>query len=342
MPDESNTGLIQIEGLHQEIKCVQEKLSEVQHGLKEAQNWIGDIQDKYELAKAGVSSGNEKNYPNLSADNIYRKFKYKYQKGYQIDRNVLLMVIVLIVSFILLLCYYYFGLYCLFSSIPSLWKSVLLDITLIIFSICIFLKVKKDFKKIPQQSFIVGILWIIAIVAVLVHGILISKLTIFVNFFFLSLYIISITGFVYGNFKDDDKIEVDSKITALFTNYNIVDSSLDMLINYSEKIEDEAVSAIREFINGKFFLFFLSGLGIFFGVFLDKIGYDIMVELVKAEREAFAKNLILILITIDCALPFVILINLLHKAFNWKANIYKEVLRDIRLTLALKSNKKIQ
>ena len=341
MSNKSNVELNQLEKLHQEIKFVQEKLSEVQHGLNEAQNQINDIQEKFELVNEDVSSNNKKKYPNLSADSIYSQFKGLYPKKYQWDKNVLYMLVVYIVLFILLFCYYYFRGYDLFSSISPLWKSVLLDIALIIFSIYIFKRVKKDFKKIPQQSLIVGTLWIVAIVAVLAHGILISKLTIAVNYLFLSFYIISVTDFVDGNFKDDDKIEVESKITSLFTNYNIVDSSLDLLIKYSEKIEDEVVSAIRELINGKLFLYFLSGFGIFFGIFLDKIGYDIMVELVKAEREIFTKNLLFILLTIDYVLALVILIKLYHKACNWKANLYKEVLRDMRLTLALKPNKKM-
>jgi membrane protein len=324
------------------IKDVQEKLRKVQHGLTDAQNQINDIQKKFELVKEDVSSSNEKKYPNLSAEKIYSLFKDRYKKGYQFDFNLGCVVGGYIILSIMLCFYYKFGLYKynLVSSIPPIIKSIVMYVALILFSGYILLKVNDDFKRTPQESLIVITIWTLVFFMGLADGILTSKLTIVVNYFFLSIYIISITNFIYGNFKDDDKTEANSKIRELFTHYNIVDSSLDILIAQTEKIEDEVVSAIKASMNGKFFLCILSGFGIFFGVFLDKKGYDILMELVIVDRVFLAKNLILILQTINLVLFFAILINILHKVFNWRVNLYKDVLRDRRLTFALESNKK--
>ena len=338
MPDK----IIKPEELHQEIKDAQEKLREVQHGLTDAQNQINDIQKRFEHFKEDVSSSNENEYQNLSAEKIYSKFKDLYKKGYQFDFNLSCVVGEYIILSIMLCFYYHLGLYKnnLFSSIPPIFKSIVMYVALIFFSGRILLKVYDDFKRTPQESLIVITIWTLVAIMDLVDGSSTPKLTLVVNYFFLSIYIISITNFIYGNFKDNDKNEANSKIRELF-NYNIVDSSLDILIAQTEKIEDEVVSAIKASMNGKFFLCILTGFGIFFGVFLDKMGYDILMELVTVDGAFFAKNLILILQTINSVLFLVILINILHKVFNWRVNLYKDVLRDIRLTLALESNKKM-
>lgn len=271
--------------------------------------------------KSGVQGQGGRKYTNINAEGLFNQFRLKYKEKDKKRMTVFIMIIIgyIIVPYI----YKLFLSNCLFLS-----SSLMIGP-----SVSCFAVLTKKYNKVFFVPLLVLELWSIAMYTFSSGINPMSSTEWLIYFFGSSLFLISITHYEYTNYTDSSLSEAYKTLQKIMDNekYTINKSSIDILIKHSSKIEDETFKDIKMIL-----LLPLPLLGI--NTFLK----DIFIKYIKDlfERGSLEGSKIFLLLYVILSLIIILpIFYFLYKAFNWKADLYKKVLQDMQLTLALRGEK---
>ena len=190
---------------------------------------------------------------------------------------------------------------------------------------CLAVLSNKKFKKIPNIPALVLCIWLVMLSLFYIDDIeLDGYIILLISLFYYSIFLFSIIHFQYTSFKDCTLSEAYKTINAIIKNNSIIiaQDSFDMLVLSSSKIENDVIEAIKSVLS------FLGTLGI--------------ISFTKKYFNAYIKNLLendtldSIVTMIASLIILLPIFYFLYRDFNWKADLYKKVLKDMQFTYTLK------
>ena len=271
--------------------------------------------------KSGVQGQGERKYTNINAEYLFNQFRLKYKEEDKKEMTVFIMIIIgyIIVPYI----------YKLFLSNCSFLSSLLM----IGPSVSCFAVLTKKYNKAFFVPLLVLELWSIAMYTFSSGINPMSSTEWLIYFFGSSLFLISITHYEYINYTDSSLSEAYKTLQKIRDKekYTINKSSIDILIKHSSKIEDETFKDIKMIL-----LLSLSLLGI--TTFLKETFIMYIKDLFKKGSLEGSKIFSLLYVVVPLIIFFQIFY-FLYKSNNLKADLYKSVLQDMQLTLALRGER---
>ena len=261
--------------------------------------------NKKSFNKEEIKSGNKMHYPNISAEIIYEKFKKEYKVWNFLPRNVL-------------------------SDLE---------------------------KKDEISNKIIRFIFFRIIIPVIIIYLFIDSVTLLGNKYLIDLrgrifefclefYILIFVNSNYQYFLKLQKSKVNVVIDSVLhtEGAEVTEHSMCVLLDSSHNIDNEFVLSIKAVINSQAFkasmTLFIFLLGYFVDGFKEYV-VNILIELYKegADSEIIVLDLIIKIIN-DLFLVYVILFSV-NKLMSIKSDLYRAVLKEKKLTLALKINKEI-
>lgn len=161
-----------------------------------------------------------------------------------------------------------------------------------------------------------------------------SKFLFLINHFFLSIYMISIIEYNSKNYSDDERKIAITRIEEILSgnSFNVKEAYIyDLLASYSASIEDTTVLIVKKLIK------YSSTAGfILVVIFNDKIEeikkiFDIGRTL---KEQDFVTVITMQIWIVNFLFTIFVFIFLTYKCLNWKADFYREVLKDKQFLLA--------
>lgn len=258
----------------------------------------------------------KRKYTNINAEDLFNQFRLKYKEKDNKGMTVLIMMI--IDYFIVPLIYI-----CFLSNCSFLFSSLMIGP-----SVSCFAVLMKKYDKEPFAPFLVLYVWSIAVYSFSSNTNPMSPTEWLIYLFGSSLFLTSITYYEYTNYKDSSLSKAYETLKEIMEKrYIIKQSSIDMLVMHSSKIEDGTFKVI------KMLLLFLPPLGV--TAFVKDIFFKYLKSLF--ERGSLEGSKIFSLLY--AVVHLIILLQIfyfLYKAFNWKVDLYKKVLKDMQFTYTLK------
>ena len=268
--------------------------------------------------KSGVQGQGGRKYTNINAEDLFNQFRLDYKEK---DKKGMTVFIMIIIGYIIMPCIYIFFLSnCSFLSSPLMIGP----------SVSCFVILTKKYNKVFFVPLLVLELWSIAMYTFSSGINPMSSTEWLIYFFGSSLFLISITHYEYTNYIDSSLSEAYKTLQKIMDSdekYTINQSSIGILIKHSSKIEDETFKDI------KMILLSLSLLGI--TTFLK----DNFMKYIKYLFERGSLEGSKIFSLLYAVVHLIILLQIfyfLYKAFNWKVDLYKKVLKDMQFTYTLK------
>ena len=261
----------------------------------------------------------ERKYTNINAEDLFNQFRLNYKEKDKKWMTVLIMMIVdyFIVPFIYI---------CFLSNCSFLFSSLMIGP-----SVSCFAVLMKKYDKIPFTPFLVLYVWSIAVYSFSSNTNPMSPTEWLIYLFGSSLFLTSITYYEYTNYKDSSLSKAYETLKEIMEKrYIIKQSSIDMLVMHSSKIEDETFKEI------KMLLLFLPPLGI--TAFVKDIFFKYMKSLFERVYLEESKIFLLLYAVVHLIILFQFFY-FIYKSNNSKADLYKSILKDMQLTLALKKEK---
>ena len=304
-----------LERLINGIKSWLERINKKIPGRKWLINIIIKVQKRER--KPRNSEGQIREYTKLSAEDIFDQFRKKYKEK---DKKWIIVIVMIILSYFIMPLLYlqfvkWFRNYKYFSSLLMIGPAVS----------CLAVLSNKKFKKIPNIPALVLCIWLVMLSLFYIDDIeLDGYIILLISLFYYSIFLFSIIHFQYTSFKDCTLSEAYKTINAIIKNNSIIiaQDSFDMLVLSSSKIENDVIEAIKSVLS------FLGTLGI--------------ISFTKKYFNAYIKNLLendtldSIVTMIASLIILLPIFYFLYRDFNWKADLYKKVLKDMQFTYTLK------
>ena len=304
-----------LERLINGIKPWLERINKKIPGRKWLINIIIKVQKR--VRKPRNSEGQIREYTKLSAEDIFDQFRKKYKEK---DKKWIIVIVMIILSYFIMPLLYlqfvkWFRNYKYFSSLLMIGPAVS----------CLAVLSNKKFKKIPNIPALVLCIWLVMLSLFYIDDIeLDGYIILLISLFYYSIFLFSIIHFQYTSFKDCTLSEAYKTINAIIKNNSIIiaQDSFDMLVLSSSKIENDVIEAIKSVLS------FLGTLGI--------------ISFTKKYFNAYIKNLLendtldSIVTMIASLIILLPIFYFLYRDFNWKADLYKKVLKDMQFTYTLK------
>ena len=304
-----------LERLINGIKSWLERINKKIPGRKWLINIIIKVQKRER--KPRNSEGQIREYKKLSAEDIVDQFRKKYKEK---DKKWIIVIVMIILSYFIMPLLYlqfvkWFRNYKYFSSLLMIGPAVS----------CLAVLSNKKFKKIPNIPALVLCIWLVMLSLFYIDDIeLDGYIILLISLFYYSIFLFSIIHFQYTSFKDCTLSEAYKTINAIIKNNSIIiaQDSFDMLVLSSSKIENDVIEAIKSVLS------FLGTLGI--------------ISFTKKYFNAYIKNLLendtldSIVTMIASLIILLPIFYFLYRDFNWKADLYKKVLKDMQFTYTLK------
>lgn len=298
--------------LSDKVKCCIEGLSDK---IERVEKWIYN-KNQRETENTPNDSGEEKRkYENLSAEYIFKLFRNNYKEKdtkWIIILAILMNYIIVIIAFSIFVEYF-----------PDNMYLCLLLIVGYAFS-CLVALSKKKSKTTPNLSVLVLSIWSVILYFLYSNNIRLTDHIVFVIIsFFYPTFLLSNIHFEYTNFEDSSLRNAHQTINKIIEENGIAkaQSSFDILVTSSSKIEDEFIMDIK---NVKYIL--------------PLVGAPFIKNVINKYMNALFGNstfddIVSLILSLIIILP---IFYFLYKAFNWKADLYKKVLKDMQFTYTLK------
>ena len=290
-------------------------LEQLINKIKSWREWL--INTIKKLIKSRNPEEQTRKYTKLSAEDIFDQFRKKYKEK---DKKWIIVIVMIILSYFIMPLLYlqfvkWFRNYKYFSSLLMIGPAVS----------CLAVLSNKKFKKIPNIPALVLCIWLVMLSLFYIDDIeLDGYIILLISLFYYSIFLFSIIHFQYTSFKDCTLSEAYKTINAIIKNNSIIiaQDSFDMLVLSSSKIENDVIEAIKSVLS------FLGTLGI--------------ISFTKKYFNAYIKNLLendtldSIVTMIASLIILLPIFYFLYRDFNWKADLYKKVLKDMQFTYTLK------
>ena len=142
----------------------------------------------------------------------------------------------------------------------------------------------------------------------------------------------SIIHFEYKNFKDESLDEANRTIQSILNKHDVKETkeNYEMIIFSSSRIEDDLVSDIKEAL-----YLFLPFVLVAWNSFISK-KIKPYIDVLLLDSALNIHTIIIIILFLGFIIEVCSIFYLLYRSFNWKADLYKSILRDRKFTLALK------
>ena len=262
-----------------------------------------------------------KKYENLSAEDIFKLFRNNYKekdtKWIIIILAILMNYIIIIITFSIFVEYFPDNMYLCSLLIVGYAFSCLLALS------------KKKSKTTPNLSVLVLSIWSVILYFLYSNNIRLTDHIVFViNSFFYPTFLLSNIHFEYTNFEDSSLRNAHQTINKIIEENGIAkaQSSFDILVTSSSKIEDEFIMDIKKLIY------------VLATIFATLFATSVIKDFINAYINALIGNstfddIVSVILSLIMILP---IFYFLYKAFNWKADLYKKVLKDMQFTYKLK------
>lgn len=296
------------------VGCLLECLINI---IKSGLEWLINKIKKHEKERKSRNSEEQiREYTNLSAEDIFYQFRNKYKEK---DKKwSIIMVMIILSYFIIPLLYFtfvkWFEKYTNLSSLLMMGPAVS----------CLAVLSNKKYKKIPNLPALVLCIWLSMLCFFYTDVIKLDGYLVFlISLLFYPAFLLSIIHFEYTNFKDSDLRKAYQIINKIIEENGIAiaQSSFDILVTFSSKIEDELIMDIK---NVKYLL------PLFGAPFIKNVIDKYMNALFG---NGMSDDVVSIAVSLIMLLP---IFYFLYKDFNWKADLYKKVLKDMQFTFKLK------
>lgn len=298
--------------LSDKVKCCIERLSDK---IERVEKWIYN-KNQGETENTPNDSGEEKRkYENLSAEDIFKLFRNNYKEKdtkWIIILAILMNYIIVIIAFSIFVEYFPDNMYLCSLLIVGYAFSCLVALS------------KKKSKTTPNLSVLVLSIWSVILYFLYSNNIRLTDHIVFVIIsFFYPTFLLSNIHFEYTNFEDSSLRNAHQTINKIIEENGIAkaQSSFDILVTSSSKIEDEFIMDIK---NVKYIL--------------PLVGAPFIKNVINKYMNALFGNstfddIVSLILSLSIILP---IFYFLYKAFNWKADLYKKVLKDMQFTYTLK------
>ena len=190
---------------------------------------------------------------------------------------------------------------------------------------CLVALSKKKYKTTPNLSALVLAIWSTILYFLYSNNIRITEHIVFVIIsFFYPTFLLSNIHFEYTNFEDSSLRKAHQTINKIIEENGIAiaQSSFDILVTSSSKIEDEVIMDIKKIIY----------------ILAPFLATSVIKDNISAYMNALIGNstfddVVGVILSLIILLP---IFYSLYKNFNWKADLYKKVLKDMQFTFTLK------
>lgn len=303
------------------FSSIYKKFSSEKSCKKAIINRVEDIRKSIrDKKKFGVQGQGGRKYTNINAEDLFNQFRLNYKEK---DNKGMTVFIITIIGYIIMPSIYIFFL----SNFSFLSSPLMIGP-----SVSCFVILTKKYNKVFFVPLLVLELWSIAMYTFSSGINPMSSTEWLIYFFGSSLFLISITHYEYTNYTDSSLSEAYKTLQKIMDKEKstINQSSIDILIKHSSKIEDETFKDI------KMILLSLPLLGI--TTFLKDIFMKYIKYLFEKGSLEGSKIFSLLYVVVQLIILFQICY-FLYKIHNSKADLYKSVLQDMQLTLALRGEK---
>lgn len=299
--------------LSDKVKCCIERLSDK---IERVEKWIYN-KNQRETENTPNDSGEEnKKYENLSAEDIFKLFRNNYKEKdtkWIYFLAILMNYIIIIIAFSIFVEYFPDNMYLCSLLIVGYAFSCLVALS------------KKKSKTTPNLSVLVLSIWFAILYFLYSNNIRLTDHIVFVIIsFFYPTFLLSNIHFEYTHFEDSSLRKAHQTINKIIEENGIAkaQSSFDILVTSSSKIEDEFISDIKKVIY----------------ILAPIFATSVIKDPIYASMNALIGNItfddvVSVILSLIMLLP---IFYFLYKAFNWKADLYKKVLKDMQFTYTLK------
>ena len=299
--------------LSDKVKCCIERLSDK---IERVEKWIYN-KNQRETENTPNDSGEEnKKYENLSAEDIFKLFRNNYKEKdtkWIYFLAILMNYIIIIIAFSIFVEYFPDNMYLCSLLIVGYAFSCLVALS------------KKKSKTTPNLSVLVLSIWFAILYFLYSNNIRLTDHIVFVIIsFFYPTFLLSNIHFEYTHFEDRSLRKAHQTINKIIEENGIAkaQSSFDILVTSSSKIEDEFISDIKKVIY----------------ILAPIFATSVIKDPIYASMNALIGNItfddvVSVILSLIMLLP---IFYFLYKAFNWKADLYKKVLKDMQFTYTLK------
>lgn len=299
--------------LSDKVKCCIERLSDK---IERVEKWIYNKIQR-ETENTPNDSGEEKRkYENLSAEDIFKLFLNNYKEKdtkWIIFLAILMNYIIIIIAFSIFVEYFPDNMYLCSLLIVGYAFSCLVALS------------KKKSKTTPNLSVLVLSIWSVILYFLYSNNIRLTDHIVFVIIsFFYPTFLLSNIHFEYTNFEDSSLRNAHQTLNKIIEENGIAiaQSSFDILVTSSSKIEDEFILDIKKVIY----------------ILAPLFATSVIKDFINANMNALIGNstfddVVSVILALIIILP---IFYFLYKAFNWKADLYKNILKDMQFTYTLK------
>lgn len=299
--------------LSDKVKCCIERLSDK---IERVEKWIYNKIQR-ETENTPNDSGEEKRkYENLSAEDIFKLFLNNYKEKdtkWIIFLAILMNYIIIIIAFSIFVEYFPDNMYLCSLLIVGYAFSCLVALS------------KKKSKTTPNLSVLVLSIWSVILYFLYSNNIRLTDHIVFVIIsFFYPTFLLSNIHFEYTNFEDSSLRNAHQTLNKIIEENGIAiaQSSFDILVTSSSKIEDEFILDIKKVIY----------------ILAPLFATSVIKDFINANMNALIGNstfddVVSVILALIIILP---IFYFLYKAFNWKADLYKKILKDMQFTYTLK------
>lgn len=299
--------------LSDKVKCCIERLSDK---IERVEKWIYNKNQRETENTPNDSEEEKRKYENLSAEDIFKLFRNNYKEKdtkWIYFLAILMNYIIIIIAFSIFVEYFPDNMYLCSLLIVGYAFSCLVALS------------KKKSKTTPNLSVLVLSIWSVILYFLYSNNIRLTDHTVFVIIsFFYPTFLLSNIHFEYTNFEDSSLRNAHQTINKIIEENGIAiaQSSFDILVTSSSKIEDEFISDIKKVIY----------------ILAPIFATSVINDPIYASMNALIGNItfddvVSVILSLIMLLP---IFYFLYKAFNWKADLYKKVLKDMQFTYTLK------
>ena len=190
---------------------------------------------------------------------------------------------------------------------------------------CLVALSKKKSKTTPNLSVLVLSIWSVILYFLYSNNIRLTDHIVFVIIsFFYPTFLLSNIHFEYTNFEDSSLRNAHQTLNKIIEENGIAiaQSSFYILVTSSSKIEDEFILDIKKV----------------FYILAPLFATSVIKDFINANMNALIGNstfddVVSVILALIIILP---IFYFLYKAFNWKADLYKKILKDMQFTYTLK------
>lgn len=346
---ESKNEPIDIKSIEKKLGIIGKKLKTIENKFKDSSqqdtkkkrdlcNTLCEFWNKMMRKSNEERADNESIY--LNSYSIYDEFRKRYSSGFApLPKPYLcITMIIYFISLFILFCVYNLKLsQGSITWLPQCGKNILVVSASFLCTIFYFLFIynEKSTRKIQYYITLILGMWMVTVILMwLNYKETSSKVVFLFDIFFFSFFVMGIIKYDYEHYTDNSRKKAEELLVKILKDKDLDDQNVytyDLLVNDSATIEDSFVSAIRVAMNWISRYSFI--IGLLFGANIEavkKIFESIDVSSLKFNEDTFFYQMWFM----DFLLFFTVFLFLVYTSYNWKANLYKLVLKDKQFMFA--------